>query len=66
MAFLTVVGGRPKEQGINIKKNNFNQILTMSRFVLGMLVFIKGKNMLEKCNFRGARPLFVFTVVDNS
>ena len=54
------------EQVINIKTDGFNQILTMSRFVLGRLVMIEDQNMLEKCNFRGAQPLFVFIVVDAS
>ena len=67
MAFLTAVGGGATEQVINIKNDGFNQILTMSRFVLGRLVIIfKDKNMPKKCNFRGARPLFVFIIVDGS
>ena len=66
MAFLTAVALGTTEQGINIKNDAFNQILTMSRFVLGKLVTKKDKNMLEKWNFRGAWALFVFTVVGNS
>ena len=66
MAFLTAVGGGTTDQVINIKNDGFNQILTMSRFVLGRLVIILGKKMLKKGNFRGARPLFVFIVVDDS
>ena len=48
MAFLTAVGGGTTEQVINIKNNGFNQILTMSRFVLGRLVIIFKTKICQK------------------